>query len=60
MLLPAHAGEVVRAYVLSRKEQVNTMASLATIVVERVADLVSILLILVLVLVFVGTVHDKK
>jgi uncharacterized protein (TIRG00374 family) len=52
MLLPAHAGEVVRAYVLSRREGVSTMAALATIVVERVADIVSILLILIPVLVF--------
>ena len=45
MLLPAHAGEVVRAYVLKHKEGVSTATSLATIVVERVADLVSILVI---------------
>jgi hypothetical protein len=50
MLLPAHAGEIVRAYVISRREEVSTMASLGTIVVERVADLVSILVVLLLVL----------
>jgi uncharacterized protein (TIRG00374 family) len=52
MLLPAHAGEVVRAYVLGRKEQVSTMASLATIVVERVAALLSLLVFLVFVLIY--------
>jgi hypothetical protein len=46
MLFPAHAGEVVRAYVLSRREGMSTMTSLATIVVERVADLVGVLLLL--------------
>lgn len=51
MVLPAHAGEVVRAYVLSRKEQVSTIAGLATIVVERLADLVSFVLMLLLVVV---------
>lgn len=50
MLLPAHAGEVVRAYVISRKERVSTIASLATVVVARVADFVSILLILIILL----------
>jgi uncharacterized protein (TIRG00374 family) len=50
MLLPAHAGEVVRAYIIGRKAQVNTMASLGTIVVERVMDFVAILLVLVFVL----------
>jgi uncharacterized protein (TIRG00374 family) len=50
MLLPAHAGEVVRAYIIGRKAQVNTMASLGTIVVERLMDFVAILLVLVFVL----------
>ena len=51
MLLPAHAGEVVRAYVIAQKEQVNTMTALATIVIARVADFVSILFILFILLV---------
>jgi uncharacterized protein (TIRG00374 family) len=51
MLLPAHAGEVIRAYIVGRKVQVNTLASLGTIVVERVMDFVAILLVLVFVLV---------
>ena len=49
MVLPAHAGEVVRAYVLGRKEQVSTIAGLATIVVERLADMVCFVLMLLLV-----------
>ncbi len=35
---PARAGEVIRAYVLKRKEDVDISASLATIVVERIFD----------------------
>jgi uncharacterized protein (TIRG00374 family) len=35
---PARAGEVIRAYVLRRREGVSISASLATIVVERVFD----------------------
>jgi uncharacterized protein (TIRG00374 family) len=50
MLLPAHAGEVIRAYIIGRKEQVSTIASFGTIVVERVMDFVAILLVLVVLL----------
>jgi uncharacterized protein (TIRG00374 family) len=35
---PARAGEVIRAYVLRRREGVSISASLATIIVERVFD----------------------
>jgi uncharacterized protein (TIRG00374 family) len=35
---PARAGEVIRAYVLKKKEAVSVSASLATIVVERIFD----------------------
>lgn len=37
-IFPARAGEVLRAIVLKRKEQVPVSASLATIIVERVFD----------------------
>lgn len=46
MLLPAHAGEVVRAYVLVRKHQASFIASMTTIMVERVMDAFSIPLVL--------------
>jgi uncharacterized protein (TIRG00374 family) len=52
MLLPAHAGEVVRAYLLGRKEQLNVTTCFATIVVERLLDMVSVLLILAVTLVW--------
>ena len=35
---PARAGELIRAYVLKRKEGVSMSASLATIIVERIFD----------------------
>jgi hypothetical protein len=35
---PFRAGEVIRAYVLKRNENVNITASLATIIVERIFD----------------------
>lgn len=37
-ILPARIGELVRAYVLSRKEGVRKTATLATILVERIFD----------------------
>lgn len=46
---PARAGEVIRAYVLRRREGVSVSASLATVVVERVFDG-----LVMLVFVFVG------
>jgi uncharacterized protein (TIRG00374 family) len=59
MLLPAHAGEVMRAYILRRQEQVRIMAVLATLVVERVADLLSILLIVMCLLVFASVPIER-
>jgi glycosyltransferase 2 family protein len=52
MLLPVHAGEVIRAYILRRREGVGMLVSMATLLVECMADLVSLLLIVVLLLVF--------
>ena len=54
MVFPARAGDVVRAYVIGRKEEVGAMVSLSTIVVERVFDVVTILLISVCLLPFLG------
>ena len=42
-IYPARAGEVLRAYVLKRKEGVSISASLATVLVERVFDGVTML-----------------
>ena len=45
---PARAGEVIRAYLLRRREKVTISSSLATIIVERVFDgLVMILFVVV-------------
>jgi len=37
-IYPARAGEVIRSYVLRRRESISMSASLATIIVERVFD----------------------
>lgn len=41
---PARAGEVIRAYVLKRKDDVSMSASLATVIIERIFDGVVMLL----------------
>src|SRR6478735_7358528 len=42
-VLPARAGEVIRPYLLARREGLNAMAAFATILVERILDLVAVL-----------------
>ncbi|MGC2423381.1 MAG: lysylphosphatidylglycerol synthase transmembrane domain-containing protein [Nitrospirota bacterium] len=51
-LLPARLGEIVRAYVIGRREKIPTSSALATLVVERMFDAFTILLLLVIVLVY--------
>lgn len=46
-ILPARMGEVVRAYVLGRQEDVSTTATFVTIVVERIFDGLTMLTFLV-------------
>ena len=45
-LLPARAGDVLRPYLLARKEGLGFTATFATIVVERVLDLIAVLVLL--------------
>jgi uncharacterized protein (TIRG00374 family) len=46
-LLPARAGEVIRPYLLARKERLSATAAFATIIVERLLDVVTVLLLFV-------------
>lgn len=46
-VLPARAGDVLRPYLLARQEGLSTSATLATIVMERVLDLIAVLVLLV-------------
>lgn len=55
-MLPARASEFIRAYLLSRKERISFSASFATIFIERLFDLMLVLLILVSVLIFIPEV----
>ncbi|MGE0862388.1 MAG: lysylphosphatidylglycerol synthase transmembrane domain-containing protein [Vicinamibacterales bacterium] len=45
-VLPARAGEVIRPYLLARREGLSATATFATIIVERILDLVAVLLLL--------------
>jgi uncharacterized protein (TIRG00374 family) len=45
-VLPARAGGVLRPYLLARQEGLSATAAFATIVLERVLDLVAVLLLL--------------
>ena len=47
-VLPARAGDVLRPYLLARQEGLSTSATLATIVMERVLDLIAVLALLAL------------
>ncbi|MBU1628333.1 flippase-like domain-containing protein [bacterium] len=51
-ILPMRAGEFVRAFVIGRREDISITSSFATIVVERILDMFTIILMLGLLLVF--------
>jgi hypothetical protein len=51
-MLPARAGELIRAYLLGKKENVSFSTSFATIFIERLLDLGVVLLLLLWVLFF--------
>jgi len=46
VFLPAHLGELVRAYSLSRKEKLPWPVVMASIVVDRIIDILSLLLLM--------------
>ena len=45
-LLPARAGEVIRPYFLARRERISATGAFATIIVERLLDVVTVLTLL--------------
>lgn len=45
-VLPARAGDLLRPYLLARQEGLSTSVTLATIVMERVLDLIAMLVLL--------------
>ncbi len=59
-LLPARLGEVVRAYSLGSKERISKSATFATIILERIFDLVALLALVWFTLVFFPTPPEVK
>ncbi len=57
VVLPARAGEFLRPYVLARREGVSGTAAFATVVLERVLDLLAVLLLLGVFLLGVDAQH---
>ena len=57
-LIPARAGELVRAYILGEREKVSKAASLGTIAVDRLFDGLTLIPMLLIVAAFVGA--DEK
>lgn len=53
-LLPARIGEVLRPYLLARQERLDPAAAFATVIVERLLDLCTVLLLFALALVAAG------
>jgi uncharacterized protein (TIRG00374 family) len=51
-IFPARFGEIARAYVLGRKENVRKSSCLATVVIERLFDGLAVFIILACVLIF--------
>jgi uncharacterized protein (TIRG00374 family) len=47
-LLPARAGEVIRPYLLARREGLPATAAFATVILERLLDLVAVLVLFAL------------
>ena len=50
VILPAHLGEFIRAYLIGKKKNISSSAVFATIVTERIIDIISLLLLMVLTL----------
>ena len=44
-LLPARAGEVIRPYLLAKREGISATSAFATVILERLLDLVTVLLL---------------
>lgn len=58
-VLPARMGEIVRAYLLAKNQQLTFASSLATILVERMFDLTFLLLLFAWLLVFNSEVFNS-
>lgn len=58
-ILPARIGEFVRAYALGNKEGVSISASFATVVVERILDMLTVFILMLAVLYLIQLPPEK-
>jgi len=59
-ILPARIGEFVKAYAIGKSEDVSMSSSFATIVIERILDLMAVLMLLFLVLFIVDFPAERS
>lgn len=59
MVLPARAGEFLRAYAVGRSTGISKTGAFATVVVERIFDGLTVLLFLVVLVIFIG-IQDPR
>jgi uncharacterized protein (TIRG00374 family) len=59
-ILPARAGEVIRPYFLSRRERMSATGAFATIILERVLDMITVLGLLAWYVLLVGPVVNDS
>lgn len=53
-ILPARAGEVIRPYFLARRERMSATGAFATIIIERVLDMLAVLALLAIYVFFLS------
>jgi len=56
-LLPAHAGELIRVYLLGRQYQLSKSAILASVILERLLDIIAVLLLVATALYASSRIH---
>lgn len=59
-VLPARLGEIVRAYAISRSERISPVRALSTIFLEKIMDVMTMFIFLVLLLPFLNLGNDIK
>ena len=59
-ILPARAGEILRAYVVGKKHNITFSGAFSTIIVERLFDLVCLMAIFIWVFVFKAEMFDPN
>lgn len=60
MILPARVGDIIRAGLIGKREKVSSVSSLATIVVERTYDILTILFVLLMIVLFFNTIFTSE